>query len=78
MRVLFLAAAIALSSPLQANTPTSETNNPSAGKITDAPAAEQPKEEPKICRRIESTETRLGSKKLCLTAREWKKRGDSD
>jgi hypothetical protein len=41
---------------------------------TDVPAAEAPKEEKKICKREGSTESRLGSKRICLTAAEWKAR----
>lgn len=40
----------------------------------DAPAAEAPKEEKKICKREGNTESRLGSKKICLTAAEWRAR----
>ena len=41
---------------------------------TDATAAEAPKEEKKICKREGSTESRLGSKKVCLTAAQWRAR----
>ena len=41
---------------------------------TDATAAEAPKEEKKICKREASTESRLGAKKVCLTAAQWKAR----
>jgi len=41
---------------------------------TDATASEAPKEERKICRRETATESRLGSKKVCLTAAQWKAR----
>lgn len=39
----------------------------------EAPAA-APKEEKKICKREMATESRLGSKRICLTAAEWKAR----
>jgi hypothetical protein len=37
-------------------------------------AAEATKAERKICKREGSTESRLGSKRICLTAAEWKAR----
>jgi hypothetical protein len=45
---------------------------------TDATAAEAPKEEKKICRREAATESRLGSKKICLTAAQWKARDSGE
>jgi len=37
--------------------------------------AEKPKkDEKKICRRQESTESRLGGKRICLTAEQWRAR----
>lgn len=42
---------------------------------TEATAAvEAPKEEKKICKRETATESRMGSKRICLTAAEWKAR----
>ncbi|HEY0629341.1 MAG TPA: hypothetical protein VGD23_08435 [Sphingomicrobium sp.] len=42
---------------------------------TEAPTAvEAPKEEKKICKRDMATESRLGSKRTCLTAAQWKAR----
>lgn len=41
----------------------------------EAPAAvEAPKEEKKICKREAATESRLGAKRICLTAAQWKDR----
>jgi len=37
-------------------------------------AAEAPKEERKICKREMDTTSRMGSKKICMTAAEWKAR----
>lgn len=37
-------------------------------------AAEASKAERKICKREGSTESRLGSKRICLTAAEWRAR----
>ena len=45
---------------------------------TDATAAEAPKEEKKICKREAATESRLGSKKVCLTAAQWKARNTAE
>lgn len=45
-----------------------------------AAAVEAPKKERKICRREDATESRLGGKRICLTAAEWQARsgnGDS-
>ena len=36
--------------------------------------AEAPKVEKKICKRDQATESRMGSKRICLTAAEWKER----
>ena len=36
--------------------------------------AEAPKAEKKICKREQATESRMGSKRICLTAAEWKER----
>jgi hypothetical protein len=36
--------------------------------------AEAPTEEKKICKREAATESRLGAKKVCLTAAQWKAR----
>ena len=37
-----------------------------------AGAAEQPQTERKICKRDYASESRLGSKRICKTAKEWK------
>jgi hypothetical protein len=37
-------------------------------------ASEEPKEEKKICKRQADTTSRMGSKRICLTAAEWKER----
>ena len=39
-----------------------------------AATAEAPKEEKKICKREMATESRMGSKRICLTAAEWRER----
>jgi hypothetical protein len=45
--------------------------------VTTAPApqaTETPKAERKICKREEATESRLGGKRVCLTAEQWRER----
>ena len=37
-------------------------------------AAEAPKTVRKICKREEATESRLGAKRVCLTAEQWRER----
>jgi hypothetical protein len=60
---------------LLAELPTNSTTDSST-----APAAqkETPKEERKICKREDSTESRLGGKRICMTADEWKARKRSE
>lgn len=59
LSVLFLAAA----------------NDTAATTAAPAPqATEAPKAERKICKREESTESRLGGKRVCLTAEQWRER----
>jgi len=41
-----------------------------------AAAAEAPNEEKKICKREAATESRLGAKRVCLTAAQWRERQD--
>lgn len=52
--------------------------SPSATTLAATPApavaAEAPKAERKICRRDATSESRLGGKRICLTAAEWKAR----
>ena len=51
------------------------SDSPAAAPAAPAPAtAEAPKKERKICRREEATESRLGGKRICLTAAEWQAR----
>lgn len=49
-----------------------------AAPTTAAPIAEAPKAERKICKREAATESRLGAKKICMTAAEWKARDTGD
>lgn len=46
-----------------------------AAPVQPAPVAEQaPKAERKICKREMVSESRLGAKRVCLTAAQWKER----
>ena len=46
----------------------------SAGPAAAAPApvAAKPKKEPKICHTQQATGSKLGGKRICLTARQWR------
>ena len=59
---------------LVAATPT-ESAQPSAAQ---AATAEAPKEEKKICKREMATESRMASKRICLTAAQWRERQTQD
>ena len=41
---------------------------------TEVQTDENPKAERKICKREDSTESRLGGKRVCLTAEQWRER----
>ena len=57
--------------PVEAQ-PSPEPAKTEAGATgTTTPPA--PKEEKKICKTIEDTGSRLGGKKICMTAKEWRK-----
>ena len=53
------------------------TASPATGAATSA-VVEAPKEEKKICKREDATESRLGSKRICLTASQWKARDNGE
>jgi len=72
MRIASLSAALILfAAPALAS---DESSTGAAQETTGAASAEQPKEPKKICRRYAASESRLGAKKICLTADEWKRR----
>jgi hypothetical protein len=54
----------------QASAPSDQAND-TAAQPTEA--AKPAKEERKICRMIDSSESRLGATKVCMTAAQWKK-----
>lgn len=61
-----LLALILLSSPVLAN---EKASQPSDETAPAAPA----EVEKKICKRIAASESRMASKRICMTAAEWKK-----
>jgi hypothetical protein len=79
MRSAFVILLVAASSPVLAS--------PSEGASSSMGAAATPTEQiskaadvddRKICKRIDATESRLSSKKLCLTAEQWKQRQEEE
>ena len=62
LSVLMLASEAAATTPAQ-------TSAPEATKTVEAQKAER-----KICKREAVTESRMGAKKICLTAAQWKAR----
>ena len=53
----------------------SEATAATPAETIPAPAAvEAPKEDKKICKREEASESRLGAKRVCLTAAQWRDR----
>ena len=59
---------------LGAETP-AETAQSAPGSVA---TAEAPKDEKKICKREMATESRMGSKRICLTAAQWRERQVED
>jgi hypothetical protein len=62
---------------LAAGDPPQQAQNASApsdqaSDTAAAPTEAKPKEEHKICRRVNGSEARLGSQKVCMTAEQWK------
>jgi hypothetical protein len=65
--------AIALSVLLLAT----ETAAATPAQATQAQTSAETKSEKKICKREQATESRLGSKRICLTAQQWRERQDA-
>ena len=79
MRTVLMLALAAFSAPVFAQ------NNGQAAPVTVDGAQQAGQnaktEDPadhKICKRVVATESRLGAKKVCLTAQQWKDREDED
>jgi len=76
MRIALMAMVAALSTPAFA-----QDASPKAPTV-DAPAAQSASQTPKsedlaerkICKRIESSESRLAAQRVCLTQEQWKQR----
>ena len=54
------------------------TEVPATSNQPDPAPAEASKEERKICKREMDTTSRMGSKRVCLTAAQWKARDGGD
>jgi hypothetical protein len=52
-------------------------SEPNANQAADG-ANEQPKTERLICKRIDASESRMASKRICKTAKQWKAEQRSD
>ena len=68
-KYLSLVLAAALTAPGMMPAFAGETPAPAAEAA--APAADTPAEDKKICKTFDTLGTRLGKKRVCLTAREW-------
>lgn len=73
--LLFASAVPAVASDTTAPAPSDAAATTDTGAAPAAKPAKKPKE-PKICRSEEASESRLGAKKVCLTAAEWRRRQD--
>jgi hypothetical protein len=51
---------------------------PAPAEPAASTAKAAPTEEPKICKREATTESRLGSKRICLTKEQWNQRERAD
>jgi uncharacterized protein YcfJ len=80
MRVVSMALLIAVSSPAFATEVNSKPASADGAAIQ--PAAETAKSEDpaerKICRRIDASESRVTSKRVCLTEEQWKQREEDN
>jgi hypothetical protein len=76
MRIALLALLVTFSTTAFA----SENPGKAAGDATPQTAQSTKNEalaDQKICRRIDASESRLASKRVCLTAEQWKQRDES-
>jgi ABC-type taurine transport system substrate-binding protein len=80
MRVALMAVLIAASAPAFATQ--GETTAPATGAQASAQPVQAAKADDsadkKICKRVDASESRLNSKKVCLTAEQWKQREQQD
>ena len=70
MRNAFAVALLACAAPALANNPQPQP----ATQVAPSPAEPGKKvaEERKVCKRIQSTESRLAAKKVCMTKAQWR------
>jgi hypothetical protein len=67
----FLGVLLLVSGNVPTDSATAQAQSPAQQATADADKAD--KAERKICKREESTESRLGGKRICLTAEQWKR-----
>ena len=72
--VLLLATAPALAADSNNMAPSDAATADTGAAPAAAKPAEKPKGEKKICRTEAQSESRLGAKKICMTAKEWRAR----
>ena len=70
--LLLLAAAAPVSAADQPASPSNEASVADSNQRPAHAAKEAPKEPKKICRTIDTTSSRLKSKKVCLTREQWR------
>ncbi|HET6940807.1 MAG TPA: hypothetical protein VFH89_01460 [Sphingomicrobium sp.] len=69
----FLGVLLLVSGNVPTDSATAQVPAQQAAADADADANKADKVEKKICKREESTESRLGGKRICLTAEQWKR-----
>ena len=80
MRAALMAVLVAVSGPVFASpgdTAAPAADLPTAQESAETAKVEEPLEK-KICKRIDAANSRLNSKKVCLTAEQWKQRDEAD
>jgi hypothetical protein len=68
---LFLISGAAVAQVGVARGSSAQEDNPNAESSEDS-SSSQPDAERRICRRAETTATRLGDRRVCMTARQWR------
>jgi hypothetical protein len=69
MSLLFFALMLSADAITATSSTTAATTSQDASATADAP-----KDEKKICKREQDSTSRMGSKRVCMTAEQWKKR----
>ena len=80
MRMVLMLALVAFSAPVCAadNNGQAAPVSVDGGQQATQTAKSDDSADRKICKRVQATESRLGAKKLCLTAKQWKDREDEE